>query len=328
MAVCEHNTARWEPDSKEEAEAASRALYALTVEPKPASSKQLRIQAPGEDGLGPLGLGRYESEQQLGRGSGGVGGIVRRSLSVIVRGSGGGSVASSAAASGGPPGGAPAPPNLARTSSSSVRSGGGASVAGSARGLAPAPPSGGASLVYSIGGGYRSQAQLGRESSGHPPHHPPHRASMQRVQSNRSGSGALGSDYGSIGGAGSGSHRVVSIGSPVKAVGHQASGSGSGFARRATYAGGGSAHGGGMVSARSFTALSGGGGGASFGRASDRSSLSSWHHNRAHSDDGRAHDNEGEQPAALGSLGTQSRGAAGQSLWVGRIQEVESSTRQ
>lgn len=298
MAVCEHNTSRWEPDSKEEAEAASRALYALTVEPRPPSGKQLRIQAPGVDGLGPLAVGRFESEQQIGRGSGGMGGIVRRSLSVIVRGSGSGGGSGGGGAAGGQPGAAAGgqPPNLARTSSSSTRSIGGASAVSSARGLAPMPSSGGGPLVFSLGS-HRSQPQLGRESLGQAPQHQQHRTSVQRVQSNRSGSGALSSDYGSLGGAGSGSHRVVSIGSPVKAGGHH--GGASSFTRRATYAGGGSAHGSGMVSARSFTALSGGGG-ASFGRASDRSSLSSWHHHRAHSDDGRAHDHEGERCRVVG----------------------------
>ncbi|KAL4459113.1 hypothetical protein ABPG75_013978 [Micractinium tetrahymenae] len=324
MAVCEHNTSRWEPDSKEEAEAASRALYALTVEPKPPSGKQLRIQAPGEDVLGPLAVGRHESEQQMGRSSGGMGSIVRRSLSVIVRGSGGASVAGGAAAIGGQPSGGLAPPNLARNSSSSVRSAGGASAAGSARGLPPAPSSGANPVVYSLGGGYRSQPQMGRESAGHPPQHPPHRTSMQRVQSNRSGSGALGSsnDYGSVGGAGSGGHRVLSIGSPVKGMGQHGSGS-SGFARRATYAGGGSTHGSGMVSARSFTALSGGGA-ASFGRASDRSSLSSWHHHRAHSDDGRGHEQEADSAGAM--LGHSGQHALSSSDLAGGMDDVRSGS--
>jgi len=120
MAVCEHNVQRWEPDSREEGEAASRALYALTSEPK-----QLRFQAPGAPSSS-AASSRRESER------GGMA-MVRRSFSLMTRSSiketNEGSVAGGSAVAVGPP-------DLARASSGSVRSLGGVSAAGSGRGVA------------------------------------------------------------------------------------------------------------------------------------------------------------------------------------------------
>jgi hypothetical protein len=259
MAVCEHNVQRWEPDSREEGEAASRALYALTAEPK-----QLRFQAPGAPSSS-AASSRRESER------GGGMAMVRRSFSLMTRSSiketNEGSVAGGSVAAAGPP-------DLARASSGSVRSVGGASAAGSARGLAQSFSHFYSTLHVTAGQhrGQQVQAAPGR---------------LQRMRSDRTTSTMLSSE-------GGGSHRLVSVGSPVKAGGlgpggysHSASGA-QAFSRRSTYAGPG-AHPqlAGMTSARSFT-LSGGGGG---GR-SDISSLSSWRH-RPHSDDDNAAGHEG-----------------------------------
>ncbi len=211
MAVCEHNVQRWEPDSREEGEAASRALYALTSEPK-----QLRFQAPGAPSSS-AASSRRESE----RGSGGMA-MVRRSFSLMTRSSiketNEGSVAGGSAAAVGPP-------DLARASSGSVRSLGGVSAAGSGRGVAQSFSHCYSTLHVTTGQqrGQHAQAAPGR---------------LQRMRSDRTASTVLSSEGGGA------SHRLVSVGSPVKAASglgpggysHSASGA-QAFSRRSTYAG-------------------------------------------------------------------------------------------
>ena len=259
MVVCEHDVRRWEPESREEAEAASRALHALSSEAKQplsaaaaAQPKQLRIQAPGDDAP--------------------QAGLVRRSFSMMGPRSGsGGSIAggSAALAPGGAGGG---PPDLSRLSSGSVRSLGGASASGSARGQPSFTTHAFSSLATS------QQQQRGQQQQRY-----------QRIRSGGLGTG-LGMEGGYGSGGSSGAQRIVSIGSPQKAVLHSQGGAAAGggmYNRRSTYAGGGGggASGvGGMTSARSFT-MSGGGRAASFGARSDLSSLSSWQQ-RPQSEDG------------------------------------------
>lgn len=213
MAVCEHNVQRWEPDSREEGEAASRMLYALTSEPK-----QLRFQAPGAPSSS-AASSRRESE----RGGGGGMAMVRRSFSLMTRSSikeaHEGSVAGGSAAAAGPP-------NLSRASSGSVRSVGAASAAGSGRGLAQSFGHFYSTLHVTAGQQRAQQVQLA-----------PGR--LQRMRSDRTTSTVLSSE-------GGGSHRLVSVGSPVKAASglgpggysHSASGA-QAFSRRSTYAGAG-----------------------------------------------------------------------------------------
>lgn len=210
MAVCEHNVQRWEPDSREEGEAASRALYALTSEPK-----QLRFQAPVAPSSS-AASSRRESE----RGGGGMA-MVRRSFSLMTRSSikesNEGSVAGGSAAAAGPP-------DLARASSGSVRSVGGVSAAGSGRGPTHSFSHFYSTLHVTAGQqrGQQGQAALGR---------------LQRMRSDRTTSTVLSSE-------GGGSHRLVSVGSPVKAPGglgpggySQSAPGAHAFSRRSTYAG-------------------------------------------------------------------------------------------
>ena len=211
MVVCEHNAQRWEPDSKEEAEATTRALAALAAEPK-----QLRFQAPSGASASVAGS-RRESER------GGMA-LMRRSLSMMTRSSSREAPGASAAAGGA----AARPPDLSRASSGSVRSLGGASAAGSAH-----------------GGPYPLYATL-HVTAGHPrglppaPHQPLGPHPLQRMRSDRTTSTVLSSE-----GAGA-QHRLVSVGSPVKGPAgwgsgrsHSVSGVHS-YSRRSTYAGPGS----------------------------------------------------------------------------------------
>ena len=281
MAVCEHSVQRWEPDSREEAEAASRTLYALMAEPK-----QLRIQAPG-DPTPSAAASRRESERGGGGGGGGMA-LVRRSLSMMgartsFREGGSGSVAGGALAQAGPVG-IGGPPDLSRASSGSVRSLGGISAAGSGRG-----PSVSFSHYYTAphGGLGAPRNSLQHTAQQHASAAAAARQ-LHRMRSDRTASSGLPGSEPSF-------QRVVSIGSPVKSVGGgwgYSHSLGGGSARRSTYAGAGSSHH--MTSARSFT--------HSVGAArSDASSLSSWQH-RPHSDDGRGGGAEHEGTYAFRTL--------------------------
>ncbi|KAL4854190.1 PH [Chlorella vulgaris] len=277
MAVCEHDVRRWEPESKEEAEAASRLLNALASEPR-----QLRFQPPGEAEPAMQGSARSGMDGSHQPGEKANVGIVRRSFSMIASRS---SITSGGGSGGGGGGG---PPNLARLSSSSaqsVRSVGGASAAGSNRGIGFGGGSGGlAAHQQSFTQTYSFMA-----SAAPPPHH---RASMphqlppppklQRLRSDRTTSSVVSaSEFNGSTGA----QRIVSIGSPAKSAAHSHSGfhggngGGNHNARRSTYAGGGGP-GLAMVSSRSFTHSLGAG-----GALSDFSSRSSWQH-RPLSEDG------------------------------------------
>lgn len=280
MAVCEHNVQRWEPDSREEADAAGRALCALMAEPK-----QLRIQAPG-DPAPSAAASRRDSE----RGGSGMA-LVRRSLSMMggrasFREGGAGSVSGAAMALAGPLGSS-GPPDLSRTSSSSVRSLGGISATGSGRGPSvsfshyyTAPHGGPGALRSSLHHAAQQQASAAAAAR-----------QLQRLRSDRTTSSGLP-------GAEPGFQRLVSIGSPMKSAGSgwgysQSQGGGSG--RRSTYAGGGGGAGHQMTSARSFTLSAG-------AARSDISSLSSWQH-RPHSDDGGGGgaEHEGERVWGVGA---------------------------
>jgi hypothetical protein len=283
LAVCEHDVRRWEPESKEEGEAAARVLAALAAEPKAP-----RTQSGEGDGSNGGGAGRGDSARPGGGRE--RGGIVRRSFSMIAASARSGSGGSGNGNGGG--GGGGGPPALGRLSSGSmhsVRSVGGASAAGSARGYHPsftqtysfaaaAPPPGRPSLQLSAP--------------------PPHPLKLQRLRSDRTTASSVLS--GEFGGSGGGSlpppappSRVVSVGSPARSVGHGPSGGSAAAAaaalRRSTFAGyggPGGGGGGGFPSARSFT------GGGFGGAPSDLSSLSSWQQ-RPLSDDGAAAELEG-----------------------------------
>ena len=246
----------------------SRALNALSTDPKPPSGRLLRVTEEGSIG----GASRRDSER------GGGMGLVRRSFSMMTgRAS---SVAGSTASAAAPGYAAGGPPALHRSSSGSVHSLGGASVAGSGRGMAPPSLQQPSIGLYSFSGKLPAGGSL-RDGL------PPPQFRLQHLRSDRTSSGPLGgSDGGGLG------NRVVSLGSPVKSAAH--SHGGGGYGRRHTHAGAGIAGHSNLAATRSFTALCGGTGAASFGRASDMSSLSSWHHNRAHSDDGRVAEHEGE----------------------------------
>jgi hypothetical protein len=277
MAVCEHDVRRWEPESKEEAEAASRLLNALPSEPR-----QLRFQPPGDGESAMQGSARSGVDGSRQPGEKANVGIVRRSFSMIASRS---SITSGGGSGGGGGGG---PPNLARLSSGSaqsVRSVGGASAASSNRGIGFGGGSGGlAAHQQSFTQTYSFMA-----SAAPPPHH---RASMphqlppppklQRLRSDRTTSSVMSaSEFNGSTGA----QRIVSIGSPAKSAAHSHSGGNGGNAggnhnaRRSTYAGGGGP-GLAMVSSRSFTHSLGAG-----GALSDFSSRSSWQH-RPLSEDG------------------------------------------